>query len=204
MGFFCLQKALRGNKLLAVSCDPFWVINLFSYIDASLYICQEDICRKEHTWYSKYLSLTLHPAVSTETSASISTNDLFAILTSGEVFIYVQWDEGQKTLHTHQSQLQLYIINYSRPAVSIFFYGHLFTVIFRKTTYIICFWLLREKEKGGEKRSKLVPTGRQKRKEMRKREKLNVFSVTSITWLIIFDRLLIYWLLIGCGEEEER
>lgn len=190
-----------------MSCDPFLVINLFSYIDASLYICLEDAntCRKEHTWYSKYLSLTLHPAVSTETSASLSTNDLFAILTSGEVFIYVQWDEGQKTLHTHQSQLQLYIINYSRPAISIFFfYGHLFTVIFSKTTFIICFWLLREKEGGGKKVKIGATTGRQKRKKTRKREKLNVFSVISITSLIIIDRLLIYWLLIGCGEEEGR
>lgn len=121
MFFFCLQNSLRGNKLFVVNCDPFWVINLLSYIDASLYICLEvaNTCRKEHTWYSKYLSLTLHPAVSTETSASLSTNDLFAILTSGEVFIYVQWDEGQETLHTHQSQLRFYIINYSRPAASI-------------------------------------------------------------------------------------
>lgn len=159
-----------------MNCDPFWVINLFSYIDAiyrCLYICLEvaNTCRKEHTWYSKYLSLTLHPAVPTETSASLSTNDLFAILTSGEVFIYVQWDEGQETLHTHQSQQQLYIINYSRPAVSII-YRHLFTVIFKKTTFIICFWLLREKEEGWKSKNWCHPNWktREGRKQGKKRE----------------------------------
>lgn len=154
----------------------------------SIYARKSNTSRKRHTWYSNLFSFKLHPAVSTETSASRSTNDLvlFSILTSGEVFIYVH--EGQETLHTRQwlsTHYDYRIYFYWGRAIGEFFYGHLFT-----KTSIMCLWEVRGK--------RMEKKGRNKGER-----ELKFFRVASMTSLSIIDRVLIYWLLIGCGEEKE-
>lgn len=99
--------------------------------------------------------------------------------------------------HTSITATALHYELQSSCCFDFFFYRPLFTVIFRRTTFIMCFWLLREKEEGWKSKNWCHPNWktREGRKQGKKREtELNVFSVTSITSLIIIDRLLIYWL----------
>lgn len=78
-----------------------------------------------------------------------------------------------------------------------FFYGHLFTLLYSGKQHLqFAFdgWEERRKEKKSKNFSHINwKTREEENKRGRKREtELNVFSVTSITSLIIIDRLLIY------------
>lgn len=119
-----------------------------------------------------------------------------------EKCLYVCSEMRDRKHRTHQ------YITITTAVLLFFLWISLYCVNLENKSYHLLLMAKRKGRKEGmkEERENIggTPTGRQEKKKTRKRKEteLNVFF--HITSLIINDRLLIYWLLIGCGEEEER